>query len=71
MAHFREKVRRLKMWYERLDSFGGVGVGDSLGDLSTMNLERIERQEELMFELDWSTISFEGLGGEGISGGVL
>ena len=56
------------MWYERLDSFGGVGAVDSLGDLSTVNLERIERQEEMMFDLDFSGIDFGGLGGEGMLG---
>ena len=59
------------MWYERLSSFDGAGAGESLGDLSTVNLERIERQEQMMFEMDWTDFDLGGFGSVEEMGGAV
>ena len=61
LFHFRSKVRRLKYWFERLEAFGGSGGSESLKNMSTLNLEEIEKQEERMFQMDWSMIDFENM----------
>ena len=61
ISHFRDKVGRLKAWYERLEAFDGLGGDDSLENMSTLNLENIEKQEQQMFELDWSMMDFTNM----------
>ena len=54
LSHHRDKIRRIKTWYDRLETLGDIGAEDSLKDMSSLNLEKIEVAEEEMFQMDWT-----------------
>ena len=61
MWQFRDKVLRMKSWYDRMEFFNDGGNVEDLKGMSPLQLENISRHEVLPPDVDWSTFDFTNL----------